>query len=126
MKGTVYRYLRYGGCAALGIVFFWEPRQWIQARLDKDKRNPWGQRDAVYKFYAEGLEGAVDLTVTVPSRRLSPEEFHERMPDARRSSCPVSWEAMCLWTRSAQIWSLREDFRDMGSRWHGNRRGRSF
>lgn len=22
MRGTVYRYLRYGGCAALGIVFF--------------------------------------------------------------------------------------------------------
>lgn len=86
MKGTVYRYLRYGGCAALGIVFFLgaEAVDTDRQTVDKGilKRNPWGQRDAVYKFYAEGLEeGAVDLTVTVPSRRLSPEEFHERMPE---------------------------------------------
>lgn len=86
MKGTVYRYLRYGGCAALGIVFFLgaEAVDTDRQTVDKGilKRNPWGQRDAVYEFYAEGLEeGAVDLTVTVPSRRLSPEEFHERMPE---------------------------------------------
>lgn len=86
MKGTVYRYLRYGGCAALGIVFFMgaEAVDTDRQTVDKGilKRNPWGQRDAVYEFYAEGLEeGAVDLTVTVPSRRLSPEEFHERMPE---------------------------------------------
>ena len=86
MKGTVYRYLRYGGCAALGIVFFLgaEAADTDRQTVDKGilKRNPWGQRDAVYEFYAEGLEeGAVDLTVTVPSRRLSPEEFHERMPE---------------------------------------------
>lgn len=86
MKGTVYRYLRYGGCAALGIVFFFgaEAVDTDRQTVDKGilKRNPWGQRDAVYEFYAEGLEeGAVDLTVTVPSRRLSPEEFHERMPE---------------------------------------------
>lgn len=86
MKGTVYRYLRYGGCAALGIVFFLgaEAVDTDRHTVDKGilKRNPWGQRDAVYEFYAEGLEeGAVDLTVTVPSRRLSPEEFHERMPE---------------------------------------------
>ena len=86
MRGTVYRYLRYGGCAALGIVFFLgaEAADTDRQTVDKGilKRNPWGQRDAVYEFYAEGLEeGAVDLTVTVPSRRLSPEEFHERMPE---------------------------------------------
>ena len=86
MRGTVYRYLRYGGCAALGIVFFLgaEAVDTDRQTVDKGilKRNPWGQRDAVYEFYAEGLEeGAVDLTVTVPSRRLSPEEFHERMPE---------------------------------------------
>lgn len=86
MKGTVYRYLRYGGCAALGIVFFLgaEAVDTDRQTVDKGilKRNPWGQRDAVYEFYAEGLEeGTVDLTVTVPSRRLSPEEFHERMPE---------------------------------------------
>lgn len=86
MKGTVYRYLRYGGCAALGIVFFFgaEAVDTDRQTVDKGilKRNPRGQRDAVYEFYAEGLEeGAVDLTVTVPSRRLSPEEFHERMPE---------------------------------------------
>ena len=86
MKGTVYRYLRYGGCAALGIVFFLgaEAVDTDRQTVDKGilKRNPWGQRDAIYEFYAEGLEeGAVDLTVTVPSRRLSPEEFHERMPE---------------------------------------------
>ena len=86
MKGTVYRYLRYGGCAALGIVFFLgaEAVDTDRQTVDKGilKRNPWGQRDVVYEFYAEGLEeGAVDLTVTVPSRRLSPEEFHERMPE---------------------------------------------
>lgn len=86
MKGTVYRYLRYGGCAALGIVFFFgaEAVDTDRQTVDKGilKRNPWGQRDAVYEFYAEGLEeGAVDLIVTVPSRRLSPEEFHERMPE---------------------------------------------
>ena len=86
MKGTVYRYLRYGGCAAMGIVFFLgaEAVDTDRQTVDKGilKRNPWGQRDAVYEFYAEGLEeGAVDLTVTVPSRRLSPEEFHERMPE---------------------------------------------
>ena len=86
MKGTVYRYLRYGGCAALGIVFFLgaEAVDTDRQTVDKGilKRNPWGQRDAVYEFYAEGLEeGTVDLTVTVPSRRLSPEEFHQRMPE---------------------------------------------
>ena len=86
MKGTVYRYLRYGGCAALGIVFFLgaEAVDTDRQTVDKGilKRNPWGQRDAVYEFYAEGLEeGAVDLMVTVPPRRLSPEEFHERMPE---------------------------------------------
>lgn len=90
MKGTVYRYLRYGGCAALGIVFFLgaEAVDTDRQTVDKGilKRNPWGQRDAVYEFYAEGLEeGAVDLTVTVPSRRLSPEEFHERMPEISES-----------------------------------------
>lgn len=86
MKGLAYRYLRYGGCAALGIVFFLgaEAVDTDRQTVDKGilKRNPWGQRDAVYEFYAEGLEeGTVDLTVTVPSRRLSPEEFHQRMPE---------------------------------------------
>ena len=86
MRGTVYRYLRYGGCVVLGIVFFLgaEAVDTDRQTVDKGilKRNPWGQRDAVYEFYAEGLEeGAVDLTVTVPPRRLSPEEFHERMPE---------------------------------------------
>lgn len=86
MKGLAYRYLRYGGCVVLGIVFFLgaEAVDTDRQTVDKGilKRNPWGQRDAVYEFYAEGLEeGAVDLTVTVPPRRLSPEEFHERMPE---------------------------------------------
>lgn len=86
MKGLAYRYLRYGGCVVLGIVFFLgaEAVDTDWQTVDKGilKRNPWGQRDAVYEFYAEGLEeGAVDLTVTVPPRRLSPEEFHERMPE---------------------------------------------
>lgn len=86
MKGLAYRYLRYGGCVVLGIVFFLgaEAADTDRQTVDKGilKRNPWGQRDAVYEFYAEGLEeGAVDLTVTVPPRRLSPEEFHERMPE---------------------------------------------
>lgn len=86
MRGTVYRYLRYGGCAALGIVFFLgaEAADTDRQTVDKGilKRNPWGQRDAVYEFYAEGLEeGAVELAVTVPPRRLSPKEFHQRMPE---------------------------------------------
>lgn len=86
MRGTVYRYLRYGGCAALGIVFFLgaEAADTDRQTVDKGilKRNPWGQRDAVYEFYAEGLEeGAVELAVTVSPRRLSPKEFHQRMPE---------------------------------------------
>lgn len=86
MKELVRRYIRYGGCIALGIVSFLgaEAVDTDRQTVDKGilKRNPWGQRDAVYEFYAEGLEeGTVDLTVTVPSRRLSPEEFHERMPE---------------------------------------------
>lgn len=119
MRGTVYRYLRYGGCAALGIVFFLgaEAADTDRQTVDKGilKRNPWGQRDAVYEFYAEGLEeGAVELAVTVPPRRLSPKEFHQRMQRFRRSSCPVSWEAMCLWTRSRTDLELPEELPGYG------------
>ena len=86
MKGLASRYLRYGGCVVLGIVFFLgaEAVDTDRQTVDKGilKRNPWGQRDAVYEFYAEGLEeGAVELAVTVPPRRLSPKEFHQRMPE---------------------------------------------
>ena len=86
MKGPVRGWIRYGGCAALGVFLFLTAEAVDGGRQTVEKgvlkRNPWGQGDTVYEFYAEGLaEGKVDLSVTVPARRLSPEEFHERIPE---------------------------------------------
>lgn len=86
MKGPVRGWIRYGGCAALGVFLFLAAEAVDGGRQTVEKgvlkRNPWGQGDTVYEFYAEGLEeGKVDLSVTVPARRLSPEEFHERIPE---------------------------------------------
>lgn len=131
MKGLAYRYLRYGGCVVLGIVFFLgaEAVDTDRQTVDKGilKRNPWGQRDAVYEFYAEGLEeGAVDLTVTVPPRRLSPEEFHERMPEISEILLSGILGSNASLDQIRTDLERRRSFRDMGSRWPGNRRGRSF
>ena len=59
MKGTVYRYLRYGGCAALGIVFFLgaEAVDTDRQTVDKGilKRNPWGQTNFMQKGWRREL-----------------------------------------------------------------------
>ena len=85
-------HMKYVLCIIAGFTFFLLAEIMDGSRaVSRDgtlRRNEWGQGDAVYEFYVDGLEeGRLEARVTVPEQKLSEQEFEQRIPEIADILC---------------------------------------
>ena len=88
------RYGKYGVCVGTGCILFFlaEFVETAENPVEKGvlRRNPCGQGDAVYEFYVDGLgggENSMEVSVSVPERRMNKEQFSDCVDEAVTILC---------------------------------------
>lgn len=91
-KTELKKYLPGAACIAAGVLFYMAAEFMESGKQKMDSgilwRNEVGQGDLIYEFYVEGLEEEPQLiSVTVPERVLTDEEFDRIIPEASEILC---------------------------------------